>query len=198
MADSDITRRGVLSIVSSLLNPLGLVAPVTVQGRALLQDLSMGTCDWDIPLLEDRITEWQMWRDSLQDLRQLHIPHPYIETSLSKLCLFLDASTKAIGAVAYLRVTDEDGQIHVGFVMGKAKLAPLSEPTIPQLELCGAVLAVEMKELILEEIDLEPDNVKFYCDSKVILGCIYNKAKRFYVYVHNQIQHIRQSMKPEQ
>lgn len=119
-------------------------------------------------------------------MRQLHI-----ETSLSKaehmeLCVFSDASTKAIGAVAYFRVTDGDGQIHVGFVMGKAKLALLSEPTTPRLELCGAVLAVEMVELILEEIHLEPDNVKFCCDSRVVRGYIYNEAKHFYVYVHNR------------
>lgn len=145
---------------------------------------------WDKPLLEDRLTEWQVWRDLLQDLKQLHIPRPYTATSLSKAehiesCVFSDASTKAISTVAYLRAANGDGQIDVGFIMGKAKLAPQSEPTIPRLELCAAVLAVEMAELILEEIDLKPDAIKFYCDSKVVLGYIYNETKRFYVYVYN-------------
>lgn len=61
-----------------------------------------------------------------------------------ELCIFSNASTKAIGAVAYLKVLQKDGQFEVAFVMGKAKLAHLSEPTIPRLELCAAVLAVEM------------------------------------------------------
>lgn len=79
--------------------------------------------------------------------------------------MFSDASTKAIGAVAYFRVMDGDGQIRVGFIMGKAKLAHLSEPTVPRLELRWAVLAVEMAELILNKIDLKPGNVKFYWTS---------------------------------
>ena len=63
--------------------------------------------------------------------------------------MFSDASTKAISAVPYLRAIDEDGQSEVGFNLRKAKSTPQSEPTIPWLELCAAVLAVEMAELIL-------------------------------------------------
>lgn len=57
--------------------------------------------------------------------------------------------------VAYLRVIDTDGQCHVGFIMGKAKLAPSSAHTVPHLELCAAVLAVELAELITEESDTD-------------------------------------------
>lgn len=53
----------------------------------------------------------------------------YTTTSLTKavhmkLCIFSDVSTKAISDVAYLNAVQEDGQVEVGFVMGKAKLAP--------------------------------------------------------------------------
>ena len=190
-------------MVNSLYDPLGLVAPVTIQGRALLRELTTNACHWDTPLPKDSLKEWEMWRDSLQDLKELHIPRTYAMKSLTKvrqteLCVFSDASTRAIGAVAYLRTLDENGQTAVGFVLGKAKLAPLSEPTIPRLELCAAVLAVEMAELILDEIDLKIDAVKFYCDSKVVLGYINNESKRFYVYVHNRVERIRQSTKPDQ
>ena len=41
------------------------------------------------------------------------------------------------------------------------------------------------------------DAVTFYCDSKVVLGYIY-ESKRFYVYVHNRVQRIRQSTQPKQ
>ncbi len=80
----------------------------------------------------------------------------------TELCVFSDASTKAIGAVAYLKALQKDGQVRVGFVMGKAKLAPLSEPTIPRLELCAAVLAVEMADLIEDELDLELNDKVLY------------------------------------
>lgn len=144
-----------------------------------------------------------MWKNSLQDLSNLHLPLSYIHLSLSntthsELCLFSDASNWAIGAVAYLRVITTEGQCRVGFVLGKAKLAPRPEPPIPHLKLCGAVLAVEMAELILNELDLKPDAVKFYCDSKVVLGYINNDSKRFFVYVHNRVHRIRRTTSPQQ
>lgn len=52
------TRRGVLSIVNSLFDPLGLVAPVFIQGRTLLQELSAGVGDWDMLLPKYKISEW--------------------------------------------------------------------------------------------------------------------------------------------
>ncbi|XP_039902004.1 uncharacterized protein LOC120742644 isoform X1 [Simochromis diagramma] len=197
------TRRGVLSSVNSVFDPLGLLAPVTIQGRALLRELTSECSDWDVPLPEDKRSRWETWRNSLQDLRELHVPRTYTSTSLSRakrkeLCLFSDASTKAIGAVAYLKAVQTDGKVEVGFIMGKAKLAPLSEPTIPRLELCAAVLAAEMADLIQDELDLDFDAVHFYTDSKVVLGYICNESKRFYTYVHNRVQRIRQSSKPEQ
>lgn len=107
-----------------------------------------------------------------------------------ELCVFADASNKAIGTVAYLKTVQEDGKVEVGLVMGKAKLTPQSAPTIPRLELCAAVLAVETADFIQNELDLKFDSVHFYTDSKVVLGYICNETKRFYMYVHNRVQGI--------
>lgn len=197
------TRRGVLSSVNSVFDPLGLLAPVTIQGRALLRELTSENSDWDTPLPEDKQSKWEAWRDSLQDLRELHVPRTYTSTSLSQarrkeLYVFSDASTKAIGAVAYMRALYPNDKVEVGFVMGKAKLTPQSEPTIPRLELCAAVLAVEIADLVRNELDIEFDAVRFHTDSRVVLGYICNESKRFYTYVHNRVQRIRQSSKPEQ
>ncbi|XP_062413389.1 uncharacterized protein LOC119222763 [Pungitius pungitius] len=197
------TRKGVLSTVNSVFDPLGMVAPVTIEGKGLLRELSVNACDWDAPLPEQKLKQWEAWRESLHDLSNLHIPRSYTATSLpnavhTELCVFSDASTKAIGAVAYLRTIQAEGQVEVGFILGKAKLAPQSEPTIPRLELCAAVLAVEVAELIRDELELKFDAIKFYCDSKVVLGYIHNQTKRFYVYVHNRVRRIRQSTSPNQ
>ncbi|KAK0140804.1 hypothetical protein N1851_022207 [Merluccius polli] len=119
------------------------------------------------------------------------------------MCLFLcapqntensvSASTMAISAVAYLKATDENGHTHIGFVMGKSKLAPYPPHTVPRLELCGAVLAVEMADLITEELDAHIHKVTFYTDSRIVLGYISNNSRRFYVYVANRVTRIRES-----
>nr|XP_054587010.1 uncharacterized protein LOC129152514 [Nothobranchius furzeri] len=201
--DKPYTRRGVLSVINSIFDPLGLASPVTIKGRLLLRKMSKGVQDWDASLPQEEMDAWETWKMSLQDLSSLRVPRCYVPASLSKstyteLCVFSDASSWAVAAVAYLRTVNADGQCEVGFVLGKAKLSPQPEPTIPRLELCGAVLAVEMAELILDELDHKPNTVKFYCDSKVVLGYICNNSKRFYVYVHNRVHRIRQSTSPEQ
>ncbi|XP_051792766.1 uncharacterized protein LOC127530319 [Acanthochromis polyacanthus] len=198
------TRRGALSVLNSLYDPLGLVAPVIIQGKFLLRELTCNeTLDWDTPLPDAKEAEWMTWKDSLQDLQDFRMPRAYARTTLStarrkELHFFSDASVRAIAAVGYLKVIDSNGKCHVGFVLGKAKLAPPSAHTIPRLELGAAVLAVEMAELVQRELDINIDTMHFYTDSRVVLGYIYNQTRRFYVYVCNRVQRIRRSTKPDQ
>ncbi|KAI4896990.1 hypothetical protein NFI96_001373, partial [Prochilodus magdalenae] len=202
-AEKPYTRRGVLSTVNSLFDPLGFAAPVSIHGRSILRELTTESCDWDAPLPEERYREWKLWRDSLKELEQLKIPRQYTSISLrqacsKELCVFCDASTTAIAAVAYVRTTDASSNVEVGFMFGKAKLAPRPETTVPRLELCAAVLAVEIADMIVDEMDTIFDAVTFYSDSKVVLGYIHNESRRFYVYVSNRVQRIRRSTSPQQ
>lgn len=197
------TRRGVLAIVNSLYDPLGFVAPITMQGKALLRELPTEQKEWDESLPAERVEEWNKWRCSLKNLEQLQIPRCYLPFSQAiavkkDLCIFSDASTMAKGAVAYLRALDGEGQWHAGFIMGKSKVAPRPAHTVPRLELCAAVLAVEMYELIRDEMDIDVDAVRFFTDSKIVLGYIHNSTKRFYTYVANRVIRIRKTTHPEQ
>lgn len=168
------TRRGVLSTINSLFDPFGFAAPVIIKGISLLRELTMEACDWDAPLSEQMFKEWKSWRDSLEELEKMTISKAYTPDTLNnaqrkEMCVFSDASTTAIAAVAYLRTTDTDGKVNVSFICGKAKLNPRPEITIPRLELCAAVLAIEMAENVTDEIDVKFDSVTFYSDSKVVL-----------------------------
>lgn len=55
------------------------------------------------------------------------------------LLIYCVASELTTAAVCHLRVTNKDTSMSTGFVLGKAKVAPVSG-----LELCAAVLAVEV------------------------------------------------------
>ncbi|XP_069610796.1 uncharacterized protein [Ranitomeya imitator] len=202
-ANKSFTKRGVLSVVNSLYDPMGFVAPITIRGKFLLRQLSETVKDWDEPLPDNKLKKWETWKQSLQALEGVnvlrrYVPIPLASSKRSEIHVFSDASTEAIAAVAYLRITDSSDRNHVGFLFGKAKLAPKPDHTIPRLELCGAVLAVEMADFVQQELDVNVNNVKFYTDSKVVLGYIHNQTKRFYVYVHNRVTRIRKSSKPEQ
>lgn len=111
------TCRVVLSVVNSLFDPLGFLAPVTVKGRLLLRQLSNSDLEWDSALPPDIYDGWRSWQDSLQDLQAKCI----------ELCMFSDASVRAIAAAAYLKVTHGDGHSKVRFIMDKTKLAPVPD-----------------------------------------------------------------------
>lgn len=196
------TRRGVLSTVNSLFDPLGFLVPITIKGIMILRDITTENVEWDASLPQPKYEEWKRWQESLSVLKDLHIPRTYASIPVTQakaieLCVFSDASLQAIAAIAYLRVT-HDGHREVGFVLGKAKLAPQPELTVPRLELCAAVLAVEIAETIIHEIDLKLDAVRYFTDSKVVLGYIHNERRRFYVFVSNRVQRIRQASRPDQ
>lgn len=63
--DKPYTRRGVLSTVNSLYDPLGFVAPVTIQGKAILRELPMEVGDWDSPLPPDKGKLWTAWKEHM-------------------------------------------------------------------------------------------------------------------------------------
>lgn len=199
-----ITKRGILSTVNSLFDPLRFASPVTIGGRNIMRELSLEHYDWDTPLPASKQEQWKLWRDSMEELVQLQIPRCYVPVSLAKqtqyreLCVFSDASNIAIAAVAYLKTVSTAGDCHVGFIMGKSKLAPRPAHTIPRLELCAAVLAVELADFLKDELDIDMHAVKFYTDSKIVLGYIYNTSRRFYVYVANRVVRIRKSSHPHQ
>ena len=197
------TRRGVLSTINSLYDPLGFVAPVTIHGKSILRELTADSRDWDAPLPQGMEESCVLWRESLGALSSLSITRTYTNISPSEatyreLCIFCDASTKAIAAVAYVKVTDAEGNQEIGFIMGKAKLTPRPEQTIPRLELCAAVLAVEIADLVSGELDIQLNNTHFFTDSKVVLGYICNETRRFYVYVSNRVARIRRSSQANQ
>ena len=201
--DKSFNRRGVLSVVNSLNDPLGFVAPVTIQGKLFLRKISPTSADWDEPLSPEHQDEWIAWKESLKQLRDVQVPRTYSTAFLSKVSdkevhVFSDASEKAIAAVAYLKVKTEADISQLGFLIGKAKIAPASGHTIPCLELCCAVLAVEIAEIISNQLGIPTACMHFRTDSRVVLGYINNQTKRFYIYVTNRVQRIRVSTSPDQ
>ncbi len=183
VGDKPFTKLGVLSIINSLYDPLGVAAPVLIRGKSLLRSMTdhlrgRQLEDWNQPLPQELRPTWDEWCKSLIGLQHLKLTRPYTtalnEASRVELHTFCDASVQGIAAVAYLKITQPDGQTQISFVFGKAKLAPPHATTIPGLELCAAVLAVEITETIIKERVVQPDQIIYYSDSKVVLGYIAN------------------------
>jgi hypothetical protein len=187
------TRRGILSTINSVYDPIGFASPVVITGKLLLQDLVSANQNWDDPLSDDKLAVWKDWCDSLGSLNNLEIPRHYMlvtSEDTRELHVFSDASERVIAASAYIVSYRNGFPQKTSFVLGKTKVAPRTGHTIPRLELCAAVLGIDIACSLLTNIDIEFSQVKYYSDSKVVLGYISNKTRRFFTYVTNRVQKI--------
>ena len=63
--DTPLTRRIILSTVSSVYDPLGFVSPVLLVAKQILQELCKDGVEWDDPISEQIRTRWEKWRREL-------------------------------------------------------------------------------------------------------------------------------------
>ena len=80
------------------------------------------------------------------------------------------------------------------FVLSQSCLSPLKEQhssTIPNLQLQAPILAVRLICTILEEIDFDIYEIRFWNDSRISLSFIRNSSKRFPVYIMNRLHEIK-------
>ncbi|XP_065108476.1 uncharacterized protein [Paramisgurnus dabryanus] len=203
LKDQPSTRRGCLSVIASLYDPLGFVAPFSLTGKRILQELCHRGIGWDDPLPEDMRSRWEEWINGLHKLKEVSIPrcyHPYDFHNIVRVELhhFSDASCVGYGACSYLRYQNDRDQVHCTLVLAKARVAPSKVTSIPRLELAAAVVSTKISVMLKGELDIKIDEEVFWTDSQVVLGYINNDARRFHIFVANRVQLIRDNSDPSQ
>ncbi|KAL1280039.1 hypothetical protein QQF64_014639 [Cirrhinus molitorella] len=201
--DHPPTRRGLLSVVASLYDPLGFVAPFTLSGKRILQELCRRGIGWDDPIPENLHSRWEEWKNGLLRLKEVTIPRCYHPQNFGKIVRvelhhFSDASNVGYGSCSYLRYKNDKDEVHCSFVMAKARVAPTKITSIPRLELSAAVTAARMSVMLRAELEMKIEQEFFWTDSQVVLAYINNEARRFHVFVANRVQLIREITDPNQ
>ena len=197
LKDKPVTRRGILSVVSSVYDPLGFLAPFTLKAKQILQELCKAKCGWDDVIPEVYVTAWKRWMSEVEQLSEFQIdrcwkPKNFGQIQTAQLHHFCDGSEKGYGSVSYLRLANTAGKVHIAFLMGKARVTPLKQMTIPRLELAAATLAAKMDRLLRAELEIELEPSVFWTDSESVLKYIKNEVRRFNIYVANRTSLIRE------
>ncbi|XP_059184653.1 uncharacterized protein LOC131967729 [Centropristis striata] len=196
------TRRGILSVVSSLYDPLGFLAPFTMPAKLLLQELCRRNLGWDEAISPSFSKQWSDWLEDLQKVAEFKVercirPRDFGDPVTAQLHHFSDASQVGYGTVSYLRL-EKDHRVNVAFLFGKARVAPLKQTTIPRLELTAAVLAVRVDKVLHKELQLKLEKSVFWTDSTTVLKYISNETKRFHTFVANRVSVIREAVDIDQ
>ncbi|XP_059611719.1 uncharacterized protein LOC132258411 [Phlebotomus argentipes] len=187
------TKRNILSVIARLYDPLGLVAPVVVMAKVILQMLWKENADWDETASEHIQREWRSLISSL-----LHIPRMTFPRRISNLAtvvkeelhMFSDASETAYGAVIFHVTEDGDGNRCSRMITAKSKVAPVKKKTIPKLELCGATLGARLVFRVSRSLEIS--QVYCWADAKVVLAQIRSASPRQDVFTKNRVTTIRE------
>ena len=177
--DRPPTRRGILSSVSSVYDPLGFVGPVVLTAKQILQDLCRQRYDWDDQIPHVHLTRWQERLRDLPMLSEFGVerclkPKNYGNPDRVHIHHFCDASEAGYGVVSYMRMKNDKG-IHCSFLTSKARVAPIKQVTIPRLELTAATIAVKVNNMLAKELQLKVDEVHYWTDSMSVLQYIRNE-----------------------
>ena len=167
LKDKPLTRRGILSTVCSVYDPLGIVSPVILVGKQLLQELCRDGIDWDDPVPNHIHSRWEKWRSELPLLENIKIarcvkPSGFGEPVAVELHSFSYASDVGLGQVTYFRLVNSLNQVHVSFLMGKARVAPLKPMSTPRRELTAAVISVNVASMLSKELKYKDPVDVFY------------------------------------
>ena len=189
------TQRSLLTISSSLFDPLGIATPVKIRLRILQQTIWRHGLSWDDPIKEDDIPAFHNLLKEIEGLEEIKICRHYFNRTQQSigninLHVFTDASYTALATVAYFVYIVEEERTHTTFVLGKARVAPLKQQTITKLELQAALFGARLAKFITREQRLPITSTHLWTDSSTVLQWIYGSEKKQPIFIANRVAEI--------
>ena len=143
---SRLTLRQVLSILNSIYDPLGLIAPLTIRLKIAFRDLFRSELNlkWDDLIAAENHNSWIQLIQILTEGKAISFPRatkPEQAVGKPQLICFFDGSDLAYASVIYVKWTLADNSIFTTLLSCKSRVTPLQRISTPRSELNGAVLA---------------------------------------------------------
>ena len=152
-----MTKRMLLADIARIFDPLGLVQPLIVAAKMLMQDTWKEKLNWDDVLPLHMQQQWINISTSLSRIHEVSFPRwiSYLPSSqhVYELHGFADASQRGYGCVIYLRSSGLPTQPPV-IILAKSRVSPAEPVTIPRLELKGALLLATMLDKVKMSLDV--------------------------------------------
>uniref|UniRef100_A0A914HXT2 DUF5641 domain-containing protein n=3 Tax=Globodera rostochiensis TaxID=31243 RepID=A0A914HXT2_GLORO len=171
--EGPITKRGILSHIAKVYDPLGLMSPAVLPAKLFLQTVQNLNPKWDAPLPTDFEQRWKNLMESWQcDGEPVEIVFPrHIQTAdENEFHCFCDASMQGLGIAVYQKAKTFCGKEECNLIFAKSLVKPLKlvkhDSTIPKLELQALTLGVKAVKFVQTQLNFKDDCVILWTDSQ--------------------------------
>ncbi|XP_051171916.1 uncharacterized protein LOC127288483 [Leptopilina boulardi] len=191
--ESKLTKRKILSNIAKIYDPIGLLGPIIVTTKLLMQCLWKAEIGWDESVPIDIHTRWHNIKSQLNLLNSVEfnrkvIVKNAIQTEIHGFC---DASERAYGACIYIRSINDKNKVMTNLLCSKNRVAPLKSISLPKLELCAALLLSRLLKCVRVALCKEIQNVYLWSDSTITLQWIQTQPYLLKTFVANRVSEIR-------
>lgn len=189
-----MSKRDILSEVSRLFDPLGLLGPIIVLAKLIMQELWQLDVHWDESIPSDIDFKWRKPKAQLPIINQYNIPR-CVKHSTGPRCVqlhdFCDASQRAFGACVYIRTQIGKDKFRSELLCSKSRVAPIKSVSLPRLELSAALLLSQLICKIKTAIELTDIRIFLWSDSTITLNWISSPSRKWTVFVANRVGKIQ-------
>ena len=192
-AQSTSTKRKLLSEIAKIFDPLGLLVPVNLFAKVLIQDCWKAQIKWDESLPQNIHSTWKSFTEQLPILQNFSVSRKFLGENYVDIELhgFCDACLHGYGASLYVRSVDSNGKITVNLICSKSRVAPLSGVTIPRLELCAASILKKLYVEVKAQLEIPLKRITFWSDSTIVLCWLKKALHVLRVFESNRVSDIQ-------
>lgn len=190
-----ITKRRILSVIAQFYDPLGIIGPVIMSAKLIMQRLWKLNIGWDEEVPNELGSTWEILYNSLDQLGDLAIKrnvNPKNPSQSISLHGFCDASEKGYGACIYVLSRNESGELQSNLLCSKSRVAPLKTLTLPRLELNAALLLSRLISVVKRALRVKIESIHLWSDSTITLCWINTPPSNLRTFVANRVAEIQE------
>lgn len=190
------TKRKISRFIGKHFDPLGLISPLLIYWKVLMQQLWKESLKWDqevdpdVLKLNKNTQLIKDWKECDLDLERRATRMKNIEA----IHVFTDASKTAFGVTVY-GVWENGGERDASLLFAKSRLLPIkSILTIPKAELTAAWLGTKVLDFVTNQLGLHNTPHYAWTDSRCVVNWLKSKpTTKLPVFVRNRVNNIQET-----
>ena len=204
-----LTKRVMMSQIYSIYDPLGLLSPITIKYKLLLQRMVVEGLEWDEPLDGELLNQSQAVLKEMVLAGEVEFPRSVVPEEADpeevELAGFTDGGDPASAACLYVLTERKEpgaqGQTHtVRLLAAKARVTPSStkasrlRASTPGTEMRGILCLARLVTAVLEGFPVQPKSIFLAVDSECTISAVEAKDRVLQVWFSNRVAEVNDHM----